>query len=67
MNMHAAVDSKELPDETVTPNAAEPTGKKHRIRKRLLLLLVGVTALAGGGWWTYETYFAANVVATESA
>jgi len=67
MNMHAIAESNELPDGTETPHAAEPIGKKHRIRKRLLLLLVGVAALAGGGWWTYETYFTANVVATENA
>jgi membrane fusion protein (multidrug efflux system) len=67
MNMHATSDSDALPDETETPDVAKPAGKKHRIRKRLLLLLAVVSALGGGSWWAYETYFAANVVATENA
>jgi len=46
---------------------AEPASTKARKRKRLLAGLGAVTLLAGGGWWAYDAFFAADAVSTENA
>jgi membrane fusion protein (multidrug efflux system) len=49
--------------ESATPRPAIPTRK----RKPLFLALAGGVALAGGGFWAYQTFVAAKHVVTDNA
>jgi len=59
--MNKIVDAHELA--TAIPQPATPTRK----RKTLFLALAGGVALAGAGFWTYQTTVAAKHVSTDNA
>jgi membrane fusion protein (multidrug efflux system) len=60
--MNKPLDMHQL-DSAAAPKPAIPTRK----RKTLFLALAGGVALAGGGFWTYQTTVAAKHVSTDNA